>query len=131
MSSDIQFVQSDQVYKNFYDINIVDVIYVRYYQISLYPNSDGKQSIRSILFKGIKNNGISFYDYHIINEKIYLLDKDKIDHFIASINDQQYKNKKELSSIKIIYKFYPVVDIKLQDYPLGDELQQCSSQLLN
>ena len=126
----MEFVSSDKIYKNFYEHNIVDEKFLRYYQISMYPNSDGRHAIRSILFKGIKNNGISFYDYHIMNEKIYYLDKDKLDHFISSVNDQQFKNKKELSVIQIMYKFYPVVDIKLQEYPLGDELQQCTSSLL-
>lgn len=126
---DIQFVPSEQVFKSFYEESIVDVIYLRYYQISYYPNSDGNHSIRSLLFKGIKNNGISFYDYHIINEKIHLLPKEQLDHLIAGINDQKFKSRKQTNDVKVVYKFYPVVDIKLQDYPLGDDLHQCASQL--
>ena len=123
-SNAIQFVKSEEVFKSFYDVSIEDTFYLRYYQISMYPNSDNKFSIRSIMFKGIKNAGVSFFDFHILKEKMYLLEKNKLDQFMVELQKQQSQN-----NIKIMHKVYPVVDIRLQEYPTGDELYICSSSL--
>jgi hypothetical protein len=129
IKKNIEFVKGSDFYKGYYDKNIVKNCYVKYYQFSIF-NERNKRSVRSYLLKGNSSNGACFYDYHIEKVKDYTIKEDKLELFRKFI-DKQNKTSDPNSETKIMYKYYPVYNFKDVPPPYGNEINQCTSELLN
>lgn len=130
VGKDIQLVKGSDFHKSYYeqpDKNLIQKNTVRYYQISIFDDL-GKCSIRSFLFEGITSKGACFFDYKIIELNDYKLTKDKINNFIKYIDKE--KKKKNLN-FKLMYKFYPVYNFDYTPPPVGNDINECVSELLN
>ena len=129
MSEKYEFIKGSDFYPGFYQENIINDIYIRFYQITLF-NNDGKRLIRSYLFKGKNSEGACFYDYKIMNVKEYKISERKVNKFIDYLTNRNL-NKLEGNDIKIKYKFYPVYNFYNTSPPNGNEINECVSELLN
>jgi hypothetical protein len=130
VGKDIQLVKGSDFHKSIYEIpdrNLVQEITVRYYQIAMF-DENGKCDIRSFLFKGTTSKGACFFDYKMVEINDYQLSKKKIDKFVRLLDKQKKKNN---STFKLMYKFYPVYNFNFTNPPNGNEINQCQSELLN
>ena len=122
-----EFVKGSDYRKGYYSNNIVSTIYIRYYQIALFTDhtqQTGKRAIRSYLLKGESSKGACFFQYNIINIKDHKISEKKLDNFI------KYLDNKNDTDIKVKYKFYPVYNFENINPPSGNELNECTSELL-
>lgn len=124
MSENYDFVKGSDFYKGYYEQNVVETVYVRYYQISLF-NQNGKRMIRSYLFKGEGSKGACFYNYKIIEMKDYSITEKKLNIFLENLNSNKQNN-----GIRIKHKFYPVYTFEYVAAPTGNEINECVSELL-
>lgn len=130
IGKDITLVKGSDFHKNFYetsDTNILKNILIRYYQIAMFDEF-GKYAIRTFLFNGNTSKGSCFFDYKIIELKDYKLSKSKIDKFIKFLDKKKTENNK---NFKIMYKFHPVYNFDFTNPPTGNDINQCTSELLN
>jgi hypothetical protein len=136
-----EFVKGSDFCKGYYDNDIVETVYVRFYQIALFndyskkvlesgialvPN-DGKRCIKSFLLKGKNAKGACFFDWEIVEVKNHKISEKKLNTFIEYLSS----NKNNKSNIKIKHKFYPVYNFDYTDPPSGNEINECVSSLLN
>lgn len=132
VGKDIQLVKGSDFHKSIYNIpdsNLVQEIFVRYYQIAMFDeNANGKCDIRSILLKGTTSKGACFFDYKMVEINDYKLSKRKINKFVKLLDKEKNKNNPKL---KLMYKFYPVYNFNFTNPPTGNEISQCQSELLN
>ena len=110
--------------KCYYDVKITTDVQVRFFQISQFEEG-GLYSIRSYLFKGNGTIGGCFYEYKMIDMIDYKLTKRELEKFEITL-----KNKKDSKTHKIMYKYYPVYSMEFTPGPSGQELSQCTSELL-
>lgn len=101
---------------------------IKFYQIAQFDDF-GQVAIRTFLFKGIKSNGICFYDYKMESYKDHVLPKRKADKFVKFL-EKQIKKTPNNAVNKIMYKYYPVYNFDYTGPPNGAELSQCCSELL-
>ena len=134
-----EFVKGSDFCKGYYDQNILETKYVRYYQIAMfndYPKKvlesgiamvpkDGKRCIRSFLLKGQSAKGACFFDWHVLEVKNHKISEKKLNTFIEYLSSNN-KN----SNIRFQYKFYPVYNFDNTDSPTGNEINECVSELL-
>jgi hypothetical protein len=109
----------------YYDVKMIKDVEVRFFQISQFEVK-GMISIRSYLFKGTGTSpGGCFYEYSIKEVIDYKLNKKQLKQF-----EKVLKNKKDNSNYKIMFKYYPVYELSFTPPPSGQELSQCTSELL-
>ncbi len=108
----------------YYDVKIIEDVSVRYFQISQFEEN-GLYSIRSFLFQGNGTNGGCFYEYKIMDMHDYKLNKRELKQF-----ERTLQNKKDTKTYKIMYKHFPVYTLTFTPGPTGQELSQCTSELL-
>ena len=108
----------------YYDIKITTDVQVRFFQISQFEEN-GLFAIRSYLFIGNGTNGGCFYEDKIVDIKDYKLTERELNKFKKTL-----QNKKDTKNHKIMYKFYPVYYLEFTQGPSGQELSQCTSELL-
>lgn len=128
MKKDIQLVKGSDMYKGFYEQSIVSKIFIRYYQITMF-DEHGKRAVRSYLLEGNSSKGACYYSYNIIEIKNFKISEEKLLKFIKILNETQKKSSSS-TKMKIMYKYYPSYDLDNTEAPTGDELNQCSSELL-
>jgi len=135
------FVKGSDFCKGYYDNIVVDVSYVRFYQIALfndYPKNvinsgialvpkNPRRCIRSFLLRGKNAKGACFFEWEIIEIKNYKISEKKLNTFIEFLSSKT-NNK---SNIKIKHKFYPVYNFDHTEPPSGNEINKCVSELLN
>lgn len=130
MEPQFEFVKGSDFRKEYYNQNIIETIYVRYYQIALFNDVENqlnnKRCVRSLLLKGeTSKGGHCFFNYQIVSVKDYKLSENKINTFIDYLNGLQQNN-----NLKIKHKFYPVYNFNNVDPPSGNEINECVSDLL-
>lgn len=118
-----EFIRGSDYYPNYYDGNVCQTIYIRFYQITLF-NERGKRHVRSYLLKGSSGLGDCCYKYDIMEVKNYDLSEQKVDQFI------NYLTKNNNPNLKVKYKFYPVYNFDNVLPPHGYEINECTSELL-
>ena len=133
-----ELVKGSEFCKGYYDENIVETKYIRFYQIAMFNDyskqilesgialvpKDGKRCIRSFLLKGQGANGACFFDWHVLEVKDYKISEKKLNTFIERLTSNQQSN------IKIKHKFYPVYNFQDVAPPSGNEINECFSELL-
>lgn len=124
----IQFVNGSQYHQSIYDIDEDKGSNIKFYQIAQFDEF-GNVAIRSFEFKGIKSNGVCFYDYKMESYKDHILPKRKAEKFVRFL-DKLIKKTPTGAINKIIYKYYPVYNFDYTAPPDGSELSQCCSELL-
>jgi hypothetical protein len=139
MEPQFEFVKGSDFRKGYYDQNIVETVYVRFYQVALFnyysqdqisngvgniqPNN--KRCVRSFLLKGESSKGTCFYQYQVISIKDYKISEKKLNTFIDHLNGMV-----QSPTSKIKHKFYPVYNFDYVDPPSGSEINECVSDLL-
>ena len=114
IGKEIQLVKGSDFHKNIYDIpdaNLVKDILVRYYQIAMFDEV-GKYTIRSLLFKGNTSN-CNFFEYKIIEIKIYKLSKRKLDKFVNFLDKEK---KKIIKNLNLCINFIMCTILNSQNY---------------
>lgn len=139
VEKNFEFVKGSDFCKGYYNENVVDTKYVRFYQIAMFNNyskkilesgiamvpSDSKRCIRSFLLKGQSAKGACFFDWHVLEVKDYKISEKKLNAFIEYLNSNT-KN----TNIRIKHKFYPVYNFDDTAPPTGNEINECVSELL-
>jgi hypothetical protein len=141
LDTQFEFVKGSDFRKGYYDENIIESSYVRFYQIALFndyskkvlnsgialvpPNP--KRCIRSFLLKGKSAKGACFFDWEVLEVKNYKISEKKLNTFIEYLS----KGTDFKTNIKTQHKFYPVYNFDYTEPPSGDEINQCVSELLN
>ena len=97
---------------------------VRYYQISMFNNLDGKRVIRALVLKQANENGVCSASYQVENVKEYELAEDKTITFVNFLKQQEHMN-----GDKVKFRLMPYVD-NTMPYPSGNELSAFTSNLL-
>lgn len=108
----------------YYDIKITKDVRVRFFQIAQFDVA-GVFAIRSYLFEGNGTNSGCFYEYKLVNMNDYKLTKRELKQFVKTLMD-----KKDTPTYKVMYKYYPVYELTFTNGPSGQELSQCTSELL-
>ena len=135
-----EFVKGSDYCKGYYDEQVVETTYVRFYQIAMfndYPKKilesglaftpkDNKRCVRSYLLKGQSSKGACFYQWEVIEIKNHKISEKKLNDFIDFLNS----NPNKQSNLKIKHKFYPVYNFDNTDPPTGNEINECVSELL-
>ena len=97
---------------------------VRYYQISMFNNLDGKRFIRALVLKQENENGICSASYKIEDVKEYELAEDKTITFVNFLKQQE-----PINGNTVKFRLMPYVD-NTMPYPTGNELSAFTSNLL-
>lgn len=135
-----EFVKGSDYCKGYYDNQVVETTYVRYYQIAMFNDyskkilesgiaiapKDSKRCVRSYLLKGKTSKGACFYEWEVLEVKNHKISEKKLSTFIDFLNTNPNKN----SNLKIKHKFYPVYNFDYTDPPTGNEINECVSELL-
>lgn len=126
MDNNFTIVKGSDLFKENYDKDINNIIYVKFYQIAIFSNNDMKH-IRSYLLKGNSTEGSCFYNYEIKKIKNYKIKNDDLKIIINNID----KNiKKSNNNIRYKYLQYPVYDFTNTPPPSGNDINECISELL-
>lgn len=126
----IELVDGSKYNKNYYNVmdeSVATKAMIRYYQVAMFDEF-GKYRIRSMLFEGMGSKGTCFYNYKMVEIKEYDMSLKKRDKFVDYLNEVK-RNNKNLKT-KIMYKFYPVYNFQYTNPPNGNELSECTSDLL-
>ena len=135
-----EFVRGSDFCKGYYDQNVIETTYVRFYQIAMfndYPKKilengialtpkDGKRCIKSFLLRGKNAKGACFFDWEIVEIKNYKISEKKLNTFIEYLSS----NNNNKSNIRTKHKFYPVYNFDYTEPPTGNEINECVSELL-
>jgi hypothetical protein len=133
------FVKGSDYYNGYYNENIIETKYVRYYQIAMFNDfptkeivkglatipTESNRCIRSFLLKGQSSKGACFFEWRVMEVKDYKIPERKLDKFIKFLN----KNNKN-TNLKLQHKFYPVYNFKNIPPPSGNDINECVSELL-
>jgi hypothetical protein len=139
IENNIEFIKGSDYCRGYYNENILETKYVRYYQIAMFNSYSKKviesgialvppkpkRCVRSYLLKGQSTKGACFFDWHIIEIKNYKIAEKELNTFIEYLNS----NKKK-SNFTLQHKFYPVYNFDDTAPPTGEEINQCVSELL-
>ena len=129
LGKNIEFVSGSDFHTGIYDVKVESHKSVKYFQLALF-SQDNKRAIRLYKLEGTSPvGGTCLYEYKVIEIKDYLLPDEYFKRF-----ENQLKNDKSASNdsnIKIMFKYYPVYNFSFTDPPSGDDIKQCTSELLN
>ena len=117
-----QIVQGKDFHTDFYQENKVNTENLRYYQLSQFDYND-VHTIRSYLLKGKTANGVSMYDYDVLDQNQYTLSKKEFKKFKKMLEKNTNKNVK--------FKIYPVYTLEFISHPTGEEINAATSTLTN
>lgn len=139
IENNIEFIKGSEYCRGYYNENVIETKYVRFYQIAMfnsYPEKilqsgialvppNGKRCVRSYLLRGQSSRGACFFDWHIIEIKDYKIAEKELNRFIEYLNSNKKNSKYVLQ-----HKFYPVYNFTDTQPPTGDDINQCVSELL-
>lgn len=128
LGKNIQFVSGSEYHTNIYDINVANHSTVKFFQLAMFSQNNQK-AIRLYTLEG--NNpvgGTCSYEYKVLNVKDFTLDNSYFDKFEKSLKEQNSNNSK--NDIKIMLKYYPVYNFDFTEPPNGNDINQCTSELL-
>jgi hypothetical protein len=108
-------IDPDQYNIGYNDIDISDDIYIKYYQIAMYPEND-KILTRCIKYKTNTKN----YTYDIIEIREYRIDKKKKDELTSILEKIKKVNKR----MKILWKYY----VTLEELP---DIKEIHHEIIN
>ena len=129
LGKNIEFVSGSEYHTNIYDIQVASHKFVKYFQLSLF-SQDNKRSIRLYSLEGTSPvGGTCLYEYKVLKIKNYSLPDDYFKTFEKELREKNKQNNN--SKIKVMYKYYPVYDFSFTEPPSGDDINQCTSELLN
>ena len=117
-----QIVNGKDFHTDFYQENVASSINIRFYQLSQYDYND-VHSIRSYLLKGKTANGVSMYDYDVLDQSTCTLSKREFKKFKKMLEKNTDKNVK--------FKIYPVYTLEFIAHPSGEEINAATSSLTN
>jgi hypothetical protein len=108
----------------FIDTQKTPELTIKYFQIAEYKNTNQNYNIRMYIFKSSSCMGVGC-EYKIMDVKNYELDK-----YDLKIFKKVLKNSKNTKDLKIMYKIYPYINFDMVLPPSGNDLSQCTSELL-
>ncbi len=117
-----QIVCGKDFHTDFYQNDKTSSENIRFYQMSQY-DYNGVHSIRSYLIRGKTANGISMYDYDVIEQSQSTLSPRDFKKFKRILEKNTNKNIK--------YKIYPVYTLEFISHPTGEEINSLTSKLIN
>lgn len=126
MNNNFTIVKGSDLYNDVHDKNINNIIYVKFYQIAIFPDNNMRH-IRSYLLKGNNSEGSCFYNYEIKKIKNYKIKNDDVKIIINNIEKNIKKNNKNM---RYKYLQYPVYNFNTTPPPNGNEINECVSELL-
>lgn len=127
LGKNIQFINGSDFHTNIYDVKVASHEIVKYFQFGLF-SQDYKKAIRLYILEGTAPvGGTCIYEYKILKIKDFLLNKEYFEKFEQNIKNSLNKNNK----VKIMFKYYPVYNFKFTAPPSGNDITQCTSELLN
>ena len=115
-----EIVQGKDFHTDFYQDNKQSDIKIRFYQLSMYDYDD-VHTIRSYLLRGKTANGVSMYDYDVLEQHQCQLSKKEFKKFKKMLEKNTDKN--------IVFKIYPVYTLEFIPHPTGDEINALTSSL--
>lgn len=129
LAKNIQFVNGSDFHTNIYDINHVQHKLVKFFQLGMFSQND-KKAIRMYILQGTAPVGGScLYEYKVTKIKDYSLNNENYSKFEKELIEKNAINSK--SDIKIMFKYYPVYNFDFTSPPSGNDINQCTSELLN
>lgn len=140
VEKNFEFVKGSDFCKGYYNENVAETKYVRYYQIAMFNDysrkvlesgialvpKDGKRCVRSFLLKGSSSKGSCFFEWNVLEVKNYKITEKKLNTFIEYLTSINTKK----SNIAVKHKFYPVYNFENTAPPSGNEINECVSELL-
>lgn len=120
MNNKYEIVKGSQ----FIDAQKIPELTIKYFQIAEYKNNNQNYNIRMYIFKSSSCMGVGC-EYKIMDVKNYELDK-----YDLKIFKKVLKNSKNTNDFKIMYKIYPYINFDMVLPPSGNDLSQCTSELL-
>jgi hypothetical protein len=117
-----EFVKGEKFHTDFYQENIVKNENLRFFQLSMYDHNN-VHSVRSYLLKGSTANGVSMYDYSVLEQNEYELSKREFKKFKKMLEKNIGPNIK--------FKIYPVFTLEFISHPTGEEINVATSSLTN
>jgi len=108
----------------FNDTPKIPEIIIKFFQIAAYENSNKQYNIKMYVFKYSVCMGVGC-EYRILNVMNYSLDK-----YDLRIFKKTLKHSKNTDTLKIMYKIYPYINFDGVLPPSGNDLSQCTSELL-
>ena len=115
-----EIVNGKDFHTDFYQNNKQSDVNIRFFQLSMYDYDD-VHTIRSYLLKGKTANGVSMYDYDVLEQHQCTLSKKEYKKFKKMLEKNTDKN--------IVFKIYPVYTLEFISHPTGDEINVLTSRL--
>ena len=125
-----EIVSGASFYTNVYEESTekINVLYYQIAEFNNYPDNKntlvGKRNIRAFVLLGAGGGSSCSYSYNIIKIKNYNIHESKLKKFLNYITSSA-SNKN-----RIKYKFYPVYNFDNTEYPSGNDINECVSELL-
>ena len=92
-------------------------------------SQENKKAIRLYTLEGTSPvGGTCLYEYKVINIRDFTLENSYFDKFEKNLKEQNSNNNE--NDLKIMLKYYPVYNFDFIEPPSGNDVNQCSSELL-
>jgi hypothetical protein len=129
LGKNIEFVSGSEFHTNIYDVKVASHKSVKYFQLALFSQNN-KRAIRLYVLEGTSPvGGTCLYEYKVLKIKDYSLPDEYFKKFEKELKEQNQNNSG--SDTKIMLKYYPVYNFSFTEPPSGDDITQCTSELLN